>query len=362
MLSCHFRRVTKNDQRFVYNGYLQIANFKQSDTNSQLTTHSSQLFIWDPTEPVATRPLVWNFSTFQPFNFSTSYYTHDGNKNVSEVVCVSGEVAAHYEYAPFGVVIVKRDASAVSNPWRFSSEFAEDDTATVYYNYRHYWTWTGRWMCRDPIEELAWALSLARMGASRWKLWVYHNSSDFQNQAKSVHALRRQLYPGIGLSDGQAAYFDGSLAVYAFVRNNSYNAVDELGALANWLAGCGVGSCWGAIGGGLGGAGGGMRGIACGVASGAVSGCAAGAACSSIVPQLCASGSCIAGILGSIGNSLCMQGPSALKDSCSWALAIWSASLGCLGGKVDDAELKIKLITWVLGVDVSAWSGLCGMD
>ena len=27
-------------------------------------------------EPVATRPLVWNFSTFQPFNL-TSYYTHD---------------------------------------------------------------------------------------------------------------------------------------------------------------------------------------------------------------------------------------------------------------------------------------------
>ncbi|MGN0854166.1 MAG: hypothetical protein ACI4R9_01450 [Kiritimatiellia bacterium] len=27
---------------------------------------------------------------------------------------------------------------AASNPWRFSSEYAEDDTATVYYNYRHY--------------------------------------------------------------------------------------------------------------------------------------------------------------------------------------------------------------------------------
>ena len=26
-------------------------------------------------EPVATRPLVWNFSTFQPFNFSASYVT-----------------------------------------------------------------------------------------------------------------------------------------------------------------------------------------------------------------------------------------------------------------------------------------------
>ena len=41
------RRVTKSDQRFVYDGYLQIANFERASTNSQLTTYNSQLFIWD---------------------------------------------------------------------------------------------------------------------------------------------------------------------------------------------------------------------------------------------------------------------------------------------------------------------------
>ena len=34
------RRVTKNSQRFVYDGYLQIANFERASTNSQLTTHN----------------------------------------------------------------------------------------------------------------------------------------------------------------------------------------------------------------------------------------------------------------------------------------------------------------------------------
>ena len=66
----------------------------------------------DSTEPVATRPLVWNFSTFQPFNTSTYYYTHDGNKNVSDVVAFDGLLAAHYEYAPFGVVIVGTGAAS----------------------------------------------------------------------------------------------------------------------------------------------------------------------------------------------------------------------------------------------------------
>ena len=40
-------------------------------------------------EPVATRPLVWNFSTFQPFNLFTSYYTHDNSPRVEqETRCV----------------------------------------------------------------------------------------------------------------------------------------------------------------------------------------------------------------------------------------------------------------------------------
>ena len=135
------RRVTKNNQRFVYNGYLQIADNK------------GNAYVWDPTESVATRPLVWNCSTFQPFNFSTSYYTHDGNKNVSEIVAFDCSPTVHYEYAPFGAVSVQRGTSAASNPWRFSGEYADDDTATVYYNYRHYESVAGRWLRRDPEDE-----------------------------------------------------------------------------------------------------------------------------------------------------------------------------------------------------------------
>ena len=134
------RRVTKNDQRFVYNGYLQIAD------------NNGNAYVWDPAEKIATRPLVWNSSTFQPFNFSTAYYTHDGNKNVDEVVTRNGDIAAHYEYAPFGAVIAQRGVSVAANPWRFSSEYAEDDTVTVYYNYRHYDPVAGRWSQRDLVE------------------------------------------------------------------------------------------------------------------------------------------------------------------------------------------------------------------
>lgn len=41
------RRVTKNNQRFVYDGYLQIANFEHQTSNLELQT-----FVWDPKEPM----------------------------------------------------------------------------------------------------------------------------------------------------------------------------------------------------------------------------------------------------------------------------------------------------------------------
>ena len=53
------RRVTKGGERFVYDGYLNIGQT-----------------VWDPTEPVATRPLVWLGED------GLAYFFHDGNKNV----------------------------------------------------------------------------------------------------------------------------------------------------------------------------------------------------------------------------------------------------------------------------------------
>ena len=119
---------------------------EESNHHSSTSTSHFNYYIWDPTEPVATRPLVWNSSNVQPFNSSTFFYTHDGNKNVSEIIASDGALAAHYEYAPFGALTAQRGTSATPNPWRFSSEYVEDDTATVYYNYRHYEPATGRWL------------------------------------------------------------------------------------------------------------------------------------------------------------------------------------------------------------------------
>ena len=93
------RRRAKNGQRFFYDGYLQIAD------------DAGNAYMWDPTEPIATRPLAWlrpssdatasqsQNNSNPPLSNSNSelqllLYVHDGNKNVSEVIATNGAVLA----------------------------------------------------------------------------------------------------------------------------------------------------------------------------------------------------------------------------------------------------------------------------
>ena len=86
----------------------------------------------------------------------TMYYVlTDANKNVCALVSESGEVAAKYDYTPFGKLIntFNNPNSAFRNPFLFSSEYHDEETGLVYYNYRYYNPELGRWMSQDPIGE-----------------------------------------------------------------------------------------------------------------------------------------------------------------------------------------------------------------
>ncbi len=126
-------------QRFVYDNYLCVQQLR--GTANALF----QSYIWDPTEPIATRPLV-----FQPASGEIAYYFHDGNKNVSDLVSLSG-VAVHYDYTPFGTCNNANDV--LGNPIRFSSEMHDGHLGLVYYNYRHYALQEGRWCAHDWYDE-----------------------------------------------------------------------------------------------------------------------------------------------------------------------------------------------------------------
>lgn len=82
------------------------------------------------------------------------YYLYDANGNVGQLVNADeGSIKAHYEYDPFGNTVYKTGSYAEENPFRLSTEYADNETGLVYYGYRYYITELGRWLNRDPIGE-----------------------------------------------------------------------------------------------------------------------------------------------------------------------------------------------------------------
>ena len=92
------KKVTQNGtvashERYLYRGYLQIAAQDMLDNRNVLRT-----LLWDPLEPVATRPLALAQDA------SLYCYGVDFNKNVTEVFDAQGTIAAAYDYSPYGAV------------------------------------------------------------------------------------------------------------------------------------------------------------------------------------------------------------------------------------------------------------------
>ena len=100
-----------------------------------------------------------------------TYYIADGNKNIIALKDSSGADVSTYAYTPFGSL--ENPADGDENPFRFSSEYADDETGLVYYNYRYYSPQLGRWTKRDPIEE---------QGGSNLYALLNNNSINFMDK------------------------------------------------------------------------------------------------------------------------------------------------------------------------------------
>ena len=127
-------------QRYLYRGYLQIAALDLMRS----TLNAFWYILWDPTEPVATRPLA--------IQTAGSWFTYglDLTKNVTELYKSDGTIANAYAYEPFGGVT---QTGNITNPLQWSSEVYDAELGMVYYNFRFYHPRDGRWTSRDPIGE-----------------------------------------------------------------------------------------------------------------------------------------------------------------------------------------------------------------
>ena len=130
-------------KRFVYKDFLCIQQLRGPDNTPY------QTYVWDPTEPIATRPLL-----LRDANNSSFYYFHDANKNVAGLTDATATQSLHYAYSPYGTpTLLPTSTLPLDNSFQFSSEFHDAPLALTYYNYRHYDSNSGHFSTRDPFGQ-----------------------------------------------------------------------------------------------------------------------------------------------------------------------------------------------------------------
>ena len=134
--------VLTKHEKFVYDGYKLIQVLDALNDNAVTMT-----FVWHPESTGLDTPFSMTYDG------EIYYYVTDGNKNVMSLIDAAGTKVAEYVYDPFGRLLSSTGELAEINPFRFSSEYHDDETGLVYYNYRYYSPELGRWISRDPIEE-----------------------------------------------------------------------------------------------------------------------------------------------------------------------------------------------------------------
>ena len=160
--------VLTKHEKFVYDGYklIQVLDALNSDA-------VTMAFAWHPESTGLDTP----FSMM--YDGETYYYVTDGNKNVMSLIDAAGTKVAEYVYDPFGRLLSSTGSLAEINPFRFSSEYHDDETGLVYYNYRYYSPELGRWIKRDPIEEEGGVNLYAMVGNNPVNYWDLYGFGTF---------------------------------------------------------------------------------------------------------------------------------------------------------------------------------------
>ncbi len=135
---------------FLYRDYLQVAELDLTHPEPLLV----KSYLWDPTEPMATRLLAVNYWKNSGKEIDKHFYfIYDAIKNVTSIFDGQQTRRALYEYASFGDLLATEGDMAQENKFRFSCEYVDDELGLVYYNYRYLNPTDGRWISRDPISE-----------------------------------------------------------------------------------------------------------------------------------------------------------------------------------------------------------------
>jgi RHS repeat-associated protein len=143
----------QSDTRFIYHGWNLVAELS---FNFQLSTFNlGRTYTWGLDLSGTLAGDGGTGGLLMTLDGATQYvYAYDGNGNVSCVMNRStGATVAEYEYGAFGDLLRASNTYAQTNPFRFSTQYSDNETALIWYGYRYYSPAVGRFLGRDPSGE-----------------------------------------------------------------------------------------------------------------------------------------------------------------------------------------------------------------
>ena len=211
--------------RYLYRDYLQVAECDLTGETPALV----RSYLWDPSEPEATRVLAmtrWEANGTQVKEHL--YCMHDAMKNVTSLFGEARGRRALYEYRPYGGLVTSEGNMAQENKFRFSCEYMDDETrdkvlkaaydladksALADHSDGQYEVST-KWMAQADDAEA--------QGIEPWEYVLFHTAYNemegtkdadgktVKGEAKSDH-VREWLEDFSGLTDEQRAFLWGTV-------------------------------------------------------------------------------------------------------------------------------------------------------
>lgn len=152
-------------------------------------------------------------------------YFYDGNGNVGQVVdSADGSMDARYEYDPFGKALVAVGEYADENTFRFSTKFFDGVSGLYYYGYRYYSPNLGRWINRDPMNEIGYQKFIKENKNLDEKVI----GKRYVDYSHDINISEWNLY--LFLSGNPVKYFDAfGLEAWAFTKlKTNYQTRDDM--------------------------------------------------------------------------------------------------------------------------------------
>jgi RHS repeat-associated protein len=251
---------------YLYDGMTMIAEYVQDPTTSTRTLSKSYYWGLDLSVSLQGAGGVGGYLGMVDHLNGNAKYTaiNDGNGNVAGLVDLSsGSLLAEYEYTPFGEPLRSADMAANLNPWRFSTKYYDAETGLLNYGYRYYSPSMGRFINRDPKDELGRLQFFAPLSGGNVAVWNYigalvgtpgkspsltpRSSTGLDQSNERLGGFRNSTEPGNVLANrkgnlasggGGSSYrpysrgkAGGASHHYGFVNNNPFGAIDPMGLM-----------------------------------------------------------------------------------------------------------------------------------